>query len=87
MTIALNFSISRDTITEISREIREINLSVNSTSDDLIRTHIRTIMFNIETFRDNSIEILRDLIISNSSFLRVRELNKSIMILDIFRKS
>jgi hypothetical protein len=64
-TIALNFSISRDTIIEIHREIREINHSINSTIEDLISTstHIRAFrLISIRIFRsrDISIEILKN---------------------------
>jgi hypothetical protein len=87
-TIALNFSINRNTITEINKEIKRINFSINSTIEDFIKFRIKMIMFSIETFKDNSIEIFKCLIISNRFFLnKVRELNNSIMIFEIFRKS
>jgi hypothetical protein len=82
-TIALSFSISRDTITEIHRRIRRLNYSINSAIEDSIST---SISINIETFRNNSIQIFKKLI-SNSSFRhRIRNLNRSV-ILETLQKS
>jgi hypothetical protein len=87
MTIALNFSISRDTITETHRAIRRMS---RSTIENFTSTHIRIFRFiSIKTFRDrdHSIEILKNNIISNSSFRnRIRELS-NITKLETFSKS
>ncbi len=69
-TIVLKFSIHRNTITEINKKIKEVNFSINSTTEDFIstRTRIKIIKLNIETLKSSSIETFKDFIIKNCFF-------------------
>jgi hypothetical protein len=71
MTIVLKFSISKDTITEIHRIIREI---FRQAIEVFISTHFRIISIRIFKDRDNSIEILKNLISNSSLRSKLREL-------------
>jgi hypothetical protein len=84
MTIALNFSINRDTITETHRAIKRFS---RRTIEDFTSIHISVISIRTFKNRDNSFEIFKSLISNSSIRNRLRRIHNSIMILEIHRKS